>query len=103
MAQPLVSDELWCLVEPLIPKVKRRHRYPGRKRIDEAGASLVVPKRAGLVSLGGKSCKSAVSKGARGAPRGSTMVPQLGKPLQMNRFCPRRGRHEGAKGLHPRR
>jgi transposase len=35
MAQPLVSDELWGLVEPLIPKVKRRHRYPGRKRIDD--------------------------------------------------------------------
>jgi transposase len=35
MAQPLVSDELWGLIEPLIPKVKRRHRYPGRKRIDD--------------------------------------------------------------------
>lgn len=35
MAQPLVSDELWGLVEPLIPKVKRRHRYPGRKRLDD--------------------------------------------------------------------
>jgi transposase len=35
MAQTLVSDELWGLVEPLIPKVKRRHRYPGRKRIDD--------------------------------------------------------------------
>src|SRR5205809_7373803 len=35
MAQPLVSDELWELVEPLIPKVKRRFRYPGRKRIDD--------------------------------------------------------------------
>ena len=35
MAQPLVGDELWGLVEPLIPKVKRRYRYPGRKRIDD--------------------------------------------------------------------
>ena len=35
MAQPLVSDELWEIVEPLIPKVPRRHRYPGRKRIDD--------------------------------------------------------------------
>jgi transposase len=25
MARPLVSDELWELVEPLIPKVPRRH------------------------------------------------------------------------------
>ena len=35
MAQPLVSDELWEIVEPLIPKVQRRHRYPGRKRIED--------------------------------------------------------------------
>ena len=35
MAQPLVSDELWGLIEPLIPKVQRRFRYPGRKRIDD--------------------------------------------------------------------
>lgn len=35
MAQPLVSDELWEIVEPLIPKVKRRYRYPGRRRIDD--------------------------------------------------------------------
>ena len=35
MAQPLVSDELWAVVEPLIPRVERRYRYPGRKRIDD--------------------------------------------------------------------
>jgi transposase len=35
MARPLVSDELWEIVQPLIPKVKRRYRYPGRKRIDD--------------------------------------------------------------------
>ena len=35
MAQALVSDELWELVEPLIPKVVRRYRYPGRKRIED--------------------------------------------------------------------
>jgi Na+/melibiose symporter-like transporter len=35
MARPLVSDELWELIEPLIPKVARRYRYPGRKRIDD--------------------------------------------------------------------
>ena len=33
MAQPLVSDELWEVLEPLIPKVQRRYRYPGRKPI----------------------------------------------------------------------
>ena len=35
LAQPLVSDELWAILEPLIPKVQRRHRYPGRRRIDD--------------------------------------------------------------------
>ena len=35
MAKPLVSDELWGLIEPLIPKVPRRHRFPGRKRLDD--------------------------------------------------------------------
>ena len=35
MAKPVVSDELWELVEPLIPEVLRRYRFPGRKRIDD--------------------------------------------------------------------
>lgn len=35
MAKPIVSDELWEIVELLIPKVERRRRYPGRKRIPD--------------------------------------------------------------------
>ena len=35
MAKQIVTDELWEIVEPLIPKVERRYRYPGRKRIDD--------------------------------------------------------------------
>jgi transposase len=35
MPRPLVSDELWELVEPLLPRRQRRFRYPGRKRIDD--------------------------------------------------------------------
>jgi transposase len=35
MARLLVAVELWVLIEPLIPKVPRRRRYPGRKRIDD--------------------------------------------------------------------
>jgi transposase len=38
MAKLIVSDELWEIVEPLIPKVKRRRRYPGRKRIPDRNA-----------------------------------------------------------------
>ena len=35
MAQPLVSDELWALIEPLIPKRQRRFRYPGRTPVND--------------------------------------------------------------------
>ena len=35
MAQPLVSDELWAIVGPLIPKRRRRHDHCGRKPIDD--------------------------------------------------------------------
>src|SRR5687768_189898 len=34
----LVSDELWAVIEPLLPKVQRRYRYPGRKRLDDRKA-----------------------------------------------------------------
>ncbi len=31
----IVSDELWELFEPLLPRRERRFRYPGRKRLDD--------------------------------------------------------------------
>jgi transposase len=31
----MVSDELWELVEPLLPVKERRFRYPGRKRLPD--------------------------------------------------------------------
>ena len=34
----IVSDELWALVEPLLPKPPRRFRYPGRKRLPDRQA-----------------------------------------------------------------
>ena len=33
-----VSDELWELVEPLLPRKERRFRYPGRKRLADREA-----------------------------------------------------------------
>jgi transposase len=30
-----VSDRLWAEIEPLIPRVERRSRFPGRKRHDD--------------------------------------------------------------------
>jgi transposase len=39
MAKPLVSDELWAAIEPLLPKPKpRRFRFPGRKPLDDRKA-----------------------------------------------------------------
>ena len=38
MAKPLVSDGLWACVEPLLPRVERRYRYPGRKRVPDRQA-----------------------------------------------------------------
>ena len=39
MAKPLVSDELWEMLQPLLPPAKpRRFRYPGRQRIDDRKA-----------------------------------------------------------------
>ena len=35
MAKPLVSDELWAIVEPHIPIRKRRTRNPGRKPVPD--------------------------------------------------------------------
>src|SRR5215216_4034791 len=34
----IVSDELWELAEPLLPKKERRFRYPGRKRLPDRQA-----------------------------------------------------------------
>jgi transposase len=36
MAKPLVNDELWAIIEPLLPPPKpRRVRYPGRKPVED--------------------------------------------------------------------
>jgi transposase len=38
MAKPILDDELWELIEPVIPKRKRRFRYPGRKPVPDRAA-----------------------------------------------------------------
>jgi transposase len=36
MAKPLLDDALWQVIEPLLPKPKRRRkRHPGRKPLDD--------------------------------------------------------------------
>jgi transposase len=34
----IVSDELWRRIEPLLPRVERRFRFPGRKRLPDREA-----------------------------------------------------------------
>jgi transposase len=34
----IVSDELWERIEPLLPQVERRFRFPGRKRLPDREA-----------------------------------------------------------------
>jgi transposase len=31
----VVDDELWALIEPILPSPARRFRYPGRRRLDD--------------------------------------------------------------------
>jgi transposase len=31
----LVTDALWAQIKPLLPVTPRRHRHPGRKRLDD--------------------------------------------------------------------
>ena len=38
MAKQILNDELWQIIEPIIPKKKRRFRYPGRKPISDRAA-----------------------------------------------------------------
>ena len=39
MAKPLLDDELWSLIEPILPPPKpRRFRHPGRKPLDRRKA-----------------------------------------------------------------
>ena len=36
MAKPILDDDLWALIEPMLPPPKqRRARYPGRKPLDD--------------------------------------------------------------------
>lgn len=51
MAKPILDDELWELIEPLLPPAKpRRFRYPGRKPIGnrEALTGILFVLRSGI-------------------------------------------------------
>src|SRR5260221_8745520 len=35
MAKPLMDDELWEIIQPILPGRKRRWRFPARKPVDD--------------------------------------------------------------------
>ena len=46
MAKPILDDELWSLIQPLLPPPKpRRTRYPGRKPLHAAGIATQIARR----------------------------------------------------------
>jgi transposase len=46
----VVWDGLWSRVEPLLPRVERRFRYPGRKRLPDRQALQ------GILFVGATAC-----------------------------------------------
>ena len=51
MAREIITDELWNLIQPLLPPLKpRRFRYPGRKPVENRGAltGIVFVLRTGI-------------------------------------------------------
>ena len=51
MDKPIIDDELWQRLEPLLPQPKaRREKYPGRKRVPDRAAlnGIVFVLRTGL-------------------------------------------------------
>jgi transposase len=43
MAQPILDDKLWAIIEPLLPAPKkRRKRFPGRRPIDNRKALSAI-------------------------------------------------------------
>jgi hypothetical protein len=61
----VVSDSLWERIEPLLPRVERRFRYPGRKRLPHRQALQGIPGSAGCI------CRSSSATAvARPAPGG---------------------------------
>lgn len=50
MAKPLIDDELWEIIKPLLPVKVRRYRYPGRKRLSDRAVltGIVFVLRSGI-------------------------------------------------------
>ena len=66
----IVSDELWELVEPLLPVKERRFRYPGRRRLPdrEALQGILFVLHTGSRA---RTCRPSLAS-ARGCPRTSS-------------------------------
>jgi len=68
----IVSDELWELIEPLLPAKERRFCYPGRKRLPDPQALqgiLFVLAHRDLVDASRREPRAGQKGGAETGPR----------------------------------
>ena len=61
MATALLDDELWKLIEPLLPVRKRRFHHPGRKRLDDRTYPCRHPVRVAPPGSPGSSCRRSLA------------------------------------------
>lgn len=66
-----VSDGLWAVVEPLLPVVKRRSRYPGRKRYPDRDCL------AGILEVARRGIPWPALRQVEGKPSGQTCWRRL--------------------------
>ena len=83
MAKPLMDDQLWQIVEPLLPKPKRRRRrYPGRRPLDNrtvmAGLLFVLKTGIAWEDLPAERYRGAPNRCDPGGRRGYGLRPDHG-------------------------
>jgi transposase len=81
----VVPDGLWERIEPLLPKVERRFRYPGRKRLPDRQALQGILFVLHTGSAGG-TCRS---NSASAAARPATAAWTSGRRPECGRTCTR--------------
>ncbi len=113
MAKPLVPDELWELIRPLLPPPKpRRFRYPGRKPIGdrEALTGILFVLKTGIpwedlpAEMGcgcGMSCWRPAPRlaGGRRVVRPAPVAPDQARPRREDRLVAGVGRCHARPGV----
>lgn len=88
---PTLVDQLWELIQPLLPRKTRRYRHPGRRRIDDRKALnwqqlhellLARLRQAGRLDFSRAVCDSASLRALSGAPKlGRVQLDALSQQL----------------------